>query len=146
VQWISDAEIAETTYTAFQSRRESERITLRLIVRRVKDNNVVADQGELFTAWRCHAFITDSTLHLVHAEKQHRDHAIIEQVHADLKDVDAPRGTLAGGESRCHTGYTGHFSLIGTYSRLSSRGRCAGPLWRWENGAFVRDADMSVML
>ena len=21
-------------------------------------------------------------------------------------------------ESRCHTGYTGHFSLVGTYSRL----------------------------
>jgi Transposase DDE domain group 1 len=36
-QWISDAEIAETTYTAFQSRRKSERITLRLIVRWVRD-------------------------------------------------------------------------------------------------------------
>jgi hypothetical protein len=22
-------------------------------------------------------------------------------------------------ESRCHTGYTGHYSLVGTYSRLS---------------------------
>jgi hypothetical protein len=31
--------------------------------------------------------------------------------------------------------------------RLSSRGRCAGPLWRRENGvAFVRDAVVSVML
>ncbi len=36
-QWISDAEIAETTYTAFRSRPISERITVRLIVRRVKD-------------------------------------------------------------------------------------------------------------
>jgi hypothetical protein len=49
-QWISDAEIAETTYTAYQSRRKSEQITIRLIVRRVKDKNIMADQGELFSA------------------------------------------------------------------------------------------------
>lgn len=55
------------TYTASQSRRKSEQITVRLIVRRVKDKNVVADQGELFAAWRYHAFITDSTLQLVAA-------------------------------------------------------------------------------
>jgi hypothetical protein len=85
-QWISDAEIAETTYTAFRSRRKSEQMRVRLIVRRVKDKNVVAGQGELFTAWRYHAFITDSTLQLVQTEKQHREHAIIEQVNADLKD------------------------------------------------------------
>jgi hypothetical protein len=85
-QWISDAEIAETTYIAFRSRRKSEQITVRLIVRRVKDKNVALDQGELFTAWRYHAFITDSTLPLEQAEKQHREHAIIEQVNADLKD------------------------------------------------------------
>jgi hypothetical protein len=85
-QWISDAEIAETTYTAYQSRRKSEQITLRLIVRRVKDKNTPDRQGELFTAWRYHAFITDSPVELVQAEKHHREHAIIEQVNADLKD------------------------------------------------------------
>ena len=85
-QWISDAEIAETTYTAYRSRRKSEQLTLRLIVRRVKDKNVAPDQGELFTAWRYHAFITDSTLQLVAAETQHRQHTIIEGVNADLKD------------------------------------------------------------
>jgi hypothetical protein len=97
-QWISDAEIAETTYTAFSSRRKSEQIAVRLIVRRVRDKNVVADQGELFTAWRYHAFITDSTLQLVAAEKQHREHAIIEQVNADLKDsalAHLPSGSFA---------------------------------------------------
>jgi hypothetical protein len=97
-QWISDAEIAETTYTAYQSRRKSEQITLRLIVRRVRDKNVVPGQGELFTAWRYHAFITDSTLQLVAAEKQHRQHAIIEQVNADLKDsamAHMPSGSFA---------------------------------------------------
>jgi hypothetical protein len=97
-QWISDAQIAETAYTAYPSRRKSERITLRLIVRRVKDKNVAPDQGELFTIWRYHAFITDSTLPLVAAEKQHRDHAIIEQVNADLKDsalAHMPSGSFA---------------------------------------------------
>jgi hypothetical protein len=84
--WISDAEIAETGYTAYPSRRKSEQITVRLIVRRVKEKNVVPAQGELFTAWRYHAFITDSTLELAQAEKQHRQHAIIEQTNADLKD------------------------------------------------------------
>jgi hypothetical protein len=97
-QWISDAEIAETTYIAYRSRRKSERITVRLIVRRVKDKNVAPGQGELFTAWRYHAFITDSTLQLVAAEKQHREHAIIEQVNADLKDsalAHMPSGSFA---------------------------------------------------
>jgi hypothetical protein len=97
-QWISDAQIAETTYTAFRSRRKSEQITLRLIVRRVKDKNVPDGQGELFTAWRYHAFITDSTVELVQAEKHHREHAIIEQVNADLKDsalAHMPSGSFA---------------------------------------------------
>jgi hypothetical protein len=96
--WISDAEIAETTYTAFGSRRKSEQVTVRLIVRRVKDKNVVPEQGELFTAWRYHAFITDSALELIQAEKQHRQHAIIEQVNADLKDsalAHMPSGSFA---------------------------------------------------
>jgi hypothetical protein len=96
-QWISDAEIAETTYTAFASRRKSERITVRLVVRRVKDRNVPARQGELFTAWRYHAFITDSLVELVQVEKHHREHAIIEQVNADLKDsavAHSPSGSF----------------------------------------------------
>ncbi|MGC1735430.1 MAG: IS1380 family transposase, partial [Pseudonocardiaceae bacterium] len=95
-QWISDAEIAETSYTAYRSRRKSEQITLRLIVRRVRDKNVVPGQGELFTAWRYHAFITDSTLQLVAAETQHRQHAIIKGVNADLKDFDVAGAALAG--------------------------------------------------
>ncbi len=85
-QWISDAEIAEISYTAFASRRKAERVTVRLVVRRVKDRNVPDRQGELFTAWRYHAFVTDSPVELVQVEQQHREHAIIEQVNADLKD------------------------------------------------------------
>jgi hypothetical protein len=85
-EWISDAEIAQISYTAFASRRKSDRVVVRLVVRRVKDKNVPDRQGELFTAWRYHAFITDSTVELVQVEKHHREHAIVEQVNADVKD------------------------------------------------------------
>ena len=43
-------------------------------------------QGELFATYRHHAFITNSTLTLVEADQPHRDHAIVEQVIAELKD------------------------------------------------------------
>jgi hypothetical protein len=37
--WVSDAEVAETGYTAFTSRKKSEQVTARLIVRRVRVEN-----------------------------------------------------------------------------------------------------------
>lgn len=86
--WISDAQIAEITYTAFTGRKKSEQVTARLIVRRVKrlnDNGVPQGQGELFTTYRFHAVFTDTPLTLIEAEKAHRGHAIVEQVIADLK-------------------------------------------------------------
>lgn len=43
-------------------------------------------QGELFADYRYHAFITNSTLDTVTADERHRDHAIVEQVIAELKD------------------------------------------------------------
>jgi hypothetical protein len=89
-QWVSDAEVAETEFTAFASRGRKHAVTARLIVRRVRDQNpehLIADaQGELFPAWRHHAVFTDSPLVLVQAEADHRRHAIIEQVIADLKN------------------------------------------------------------
>ena len=59
--WVSDAEVAEVTYTAFTSKK-GQAITARLIVRRVKDLNRKAGEGqdELFTVWRYHAVFTDS--------------------------------------------------------------------------------------
>jgi hypothetical protein len=55
------------------------------VVRRVKRLQPPG-QGELFAAYRHHAFITNSTLGTVEADQQHRDHAVIEQVIAELKD------------------------------------------------------------
>jgi hypothetical protein len=85
--WVSDAQVAEVTYTAFTSRK-GQAITARLIVRRVRDLNykAAAGQDELFPAWRYHAIFTDSPFTLVQAEEHHRDHAQIEQVFADCND------------------------------------------------------------
>lgn len=87
-RWISDAQVAETTYTAFTS-NSGQKVTARLIVRRVKRLNpatATAGQTELFTAWRYHALFTDTSEAMLHAEAHHRDHAIVEQVIADLKN------------------------------------------------------------
>ncbi len=40
----------------------------------------------MFASYRHHAFITNSTLGMVEADQRHRDHAIVEQVIAELKD------------------------------------------------------------
>jgi hypothetical protein len=89
-QWVSDAQVAEVPFTAFASRGKKHAVTARLIVRRVRDQNpdhVTADaQGELFPAWRHHAVFRDSPLPMLDAEADHRRHAIIEQVIADLKN------------------------------------------------------------
>jgi hypothetical protein len=84
--WISDAEVAETQYTAFTSKKKSLQVTARLIVRRVRARNGQAAQGqqELFPSWRYHSVLTDSPFETTQAEGQHRDHAIVEQVIADL--------------------------------------------------------------
>jgi len=68
--WASDAEVAETTYTAFTSKEKELHVTARLIVRRVRDKNKDAapGQGELFPAWRYHAVFTDSPYELIQAE------------------------------------------------------------------------------
>jgi hypothetical protein len=87
-RWISDAEVAEVPFIAFTGRRKAEHIPARLVVRRVKRLNpesVPAGQSELFAAYRHHAVFTDSPLPMLEAESGHRDHAIVEQVIADLK-------------------------------------------------------------
>ena len=101
-QWVSDAEVAEIGFTAFVSRGKNNAVTARLIVRRVRDQNpdhVQRNaQGELFRVWRHHAVFTDSTRPMLTVEAEHRRHAIIEQVHADLKNgplAHLPSGSFA---------------------------------------------------
>ena len=90
--WISKAEVAEVPYTAFAA--EEDRPGARP-AGRAPDPDVHAEakkaagQGTLFDLWRFHAFFTTApadTMDTVAADKTHRGHAIIEQVHADLKN------------------------------------------------------------
>lgn len=90
-RWISVAEVAEIPFTAFASQKKAHHIHGRLIVRRIPDLRPKKDQGQrqLFDVWRFHAFFTttdSADLDTVAADKTHRRHAIIEQVHADLKN------------------------------------------------------------
>jgi hypothetical protein len=86
--WISSADVAEIPFTAFSSRKKAERIPGRLVVRRIPELNAFEGAGlpTLFDTHRFHAFFTTSELDTVTADKTHRQHAIIEQINADLKD------------------------------------------------------------
>ncbi len=66
------AQIAETVYGG-----------RRLIVRRTR---LTGAQAELWPDWRHHCLITNRTDALAVAEAEHREHAVVEQVIADLKD------------------------------------------------------------
>jgi Transposase DDE domain group 1 len=67
-----EAQIAETIYG-----------DRRLIVRRTR---LVGPQAELWPDWRHFAFITNRTEDIVLVEAEHREHAVVEQVIADLND------------------------------------------------------------
>jgi hypothetical protein len=67
-----EAQIAETVYRG-----------RRLIVRRTR---LVGPQARLWPDWRHFAFLTNRTDDLAVVEAEHREHAVVEQVIADLKD------------------------------------------------------------
>lgn len=89
-EWISNAEVAETTYTAFASTKD--RYTARLVVRRVKDARF---RDALFPVWRYHPFFTNTDVPTDQADSTHRGHAIIETVFADL--IDGPLAHMPSG-------------------------------------------------
>ncbi len=161
-EWISDAEVAETTYTAFESKKRH-RTTARLIVRRVRRLQSADGQQELLPAYRYHAIFTNFTFGLVEAEAFHRRHAVVEQFFADL--IDGPLAHLPSGKFNANAAWlqlacTAHLlgrtlgvmassrhavarqatirrELINVPARLarSGRGNLAWHLpvgWRWE--------------
>jgi DDE family transposase len=88
--WISDAEVAEIGYSAFASTKD--RITARLVVRRVKDARF---PDALSPVWRYHPFLTNTDKPVAEADVIHRQHAIIETVFADL--IDGPLAHIPSG-------------------------------------------------
>ena len=80
--WMEGAaDVAETTYTPFQS--EPDAVPVRLIVRRVKPTP--GSQLALFATYSYHAFITDRAGQTLELEADHRRHAEIENAIRDLK-------------------------------------------------------------
>jgi Transposase DDE domain group 1 len=94
-RFVSRAQIAERTYTAFSGRW---RVTARLIVRRIPDlrKSTVDSQGRFFPLWRYHAVFTDSRFVLVQSEEQRRGHAVVEQLFAEI--IDGPLAHLPSGK------------------------------------------------
>jgi hypothetical protein len=102
--WVSEAEVAETAFVAFVSRRKSEQVPCRLAVRRVKRlGDAPTGQGELFPAYRYHAFITNAPFDTVTVDRYHRRHAVVEQVIAELKG--GPLAHLPSGKFGAHSAW-----------------------------------------
>jgi Transposase DDE domain group 1 len=97
-----EAQIAETVYAG-----------RRLIVRRTR---LLGAQAELFPDWLHFALITNRSEQIKLVEAEHRDHAVVEQVIADLKDQ-----ALAHFPS-------GHFHANGAWTVLAA---LAHNLLRW---------------
>ena len=80
--WLDGAaDVAETTYTPFQS--EPDAAPVRLIVRRVKPTP--GSQLALFASYSYHGFITDREGETLELEADHHGHAEIENAIRDLK-------------------------------------------------------------
>ena len=134
--WISDAEIAEIPYTAFAS-TPAHATHGRLIVRRVRDlapRTAAENQGELFAAHRYHAVFTDSPFQLSQAESQHRGHAIIEQVFADL--LDGPLAHLPSGQFNANAAWLQLAATAHAFTR--ALGVLASPRHALARGATIR--------
>ena len=123
--WISDAEVTETGYTAFTSKKKSLQVTARLIVRRARARNEKAaqGQGELFPVWRYHSVFTDSPFETIPAEEDHRDHAIVEQVIADLNA--GPLAHLPSGNFNANAAWLVIAAMA--FNLLRAAGTLAGP-------------------
>ena len=121
-RWVSDAEVAEVPFVAFTGRRKHEHVPCRLVVRRVKRLQPLAgdgtEQGELFATYRHHAFITNSALSTVEADQRHRDHALVEQVIAELKD--GPLAHLPSGKYAANAAWVAHAVIAFNTARATA--------------------------
>ncbi|MGH3499304.1 MAG: IS1380 family transposase [Nocardioidaceae bacterium] len=133
-QWISDAEVAECSFTAFASTDQP--VSARLIVRRVRARNelAAAGQDELMPAWRYHAIFTDSPMPLLEAETCHRAHAIIEQQNADL--IDGPLAHLPSGSFAANAAWLSCAAMC--HNLLRAAGALASTFHAKARGATIR--------
>jgi hypothetical protein len=139
-RWISDAQIAETEYTAFAGTRHQ--VTARLIVRRVRrdDPGQHPAQEELVPAYRYHAVFTDNPYTLVQAEAQHRQHAVIEQVNADL--IAGPLAHLPSGHFSANDAWLTCAAIAHNLTRAA--GHLAAGAWATARPATIRTRIVNV--
>jgi len=128
-QLISDAEVAETSYTAFASTEHP--VTARLVVRRVRDRTKL---DELFPVWRHHPFFTNSIESTTEADITHRRHAIIETVFADL--IDGPLAHLPSGRFAANSAWA--ICAAMTHNLLRAAGTLSGDNHAVARGATLR--------
>ena len=126
---ISDAEVAEIEFTAFACTAAP--VTARLIVRRVRD---LAKTEELFPVWRYHPFFTNNTEPTREADLTHRQHAIIEQVNADL--IDGPIAHLPSGWFPANSAWAICAAI--THNLLRAAGTLTSPRHALARGATLR--------
>lgn len=126
---ISDAEVAETCFTAFASTGKP--VKARLVVRRVRDQ---AKLDELFPLWRYHPFFTNSDLPVTEADITHRRHAVIETVFADL--IDGPLAHLPS--SRFAANHAWALCAAMTHNLLRAAATLGGRKLAKARGATVR--------
>ena len=121
-QWVSQAEVAETSFVAFTSRTKKDHVSCRLVIRRVRRHQKLAsdgtEQGELFAGFRHHAFVTNSSLSTIEADVRHRDHAIIEQVIAELKD--GALAHLPSGKKTANSAWLAHAVMAFNLARATA--------------------------
>jgi hypothetical protein len=126
---ISDAEVAETKFTAFSSTADP--VTARLVVRRVRDR---ARDDELFPVWRHHPFLTNSEESTTEADITHRRHAIIETVFADL--IAGPLAHLPSGRFAANSAWAICAAI--THNLLRAAGTLASPRHAVARGTTLR--------
>jgi Transposase DDE domain group 1 len=121
--WLDGgADVAETRYTAFTSTNQP--VTCRLVVRRVRPTP--GSQLALDVVFDYHAFITDRQGPLLEIEADHRAHAIVEHVIADLKH-HAGLAHLPSGRFAANAAW---LALIGlAYNLARWTARAAGSGW-----------------
>jgi hypothetical protein len=129
--WISAAEVAETTHTLHAGSRRA--LTCRLVVRRIRAASRPGET-ELFPAWRYHAFLTDTRLSTVDADRTHRAHAVIEQTFADL--IDGPIAHLPSGRFAANAAWLTCAGIA--HNLLRAAGTLAGGHHAKARGATIR--------
>jgi hypothetical protein len=130
--WLDGgADVAETVYTAFTSSNNP--VTCRLVVRRVRPTP--GSQLALDVVFDYHAFVTDRQGPLLEVEADHRAHAIVEHVIADLKH-HAGLAHLPSGRFAANAAW---LALIGlAYNLARWTARATGPGWAHVTTATLR--------